>query len=162
MFLVILLLFVVIPMVEIGVYIEMGSLLGLWPTLGLTILTAVVGASLVRVQGMQTMLRVQQQMQRGQMPAQEIVAGTLLAVAGVLLFLPGFVTDTLGALLLIPALRMWVAKWLMTRVQMRQVNGFYQRQQSQDDHTFEGEFSHRDEQQESRSSRYLDHRDDDK
>ena len=105
MFAILMLLFIAVPMIEIGLFIQVGGFLGFWPTMMLVFITAVVGASLVRSQGLATLMSVQTKMQQGEMPAQEIVEGVLLAVAGVLLLTPGFMTDTLGMCILLPQIR---------------------------------------------------------
>jgi UPF0716 protein FxsA len=115
---VLLLLFICVPVIEIGLFIQVGDLLGLWPTIAIVLATAFAGAALVRSQGMQTLMSVQSRLQQGEMPAQQILEGVMLAVAGVLLLTPGFMTDAFGMLVLLPAPRAILAKWLMTRVKM--------------------------------------------
>ncbi|HBN48631.1 MULTISPECIES: FxsA family protein [Thalassospira] len=97
--------FVAMPIIEIAVFIQAGELIGLWPTIGIVILTAVVGTSLMRAQGLQTLARAQAQIDQGEMPIGELFDGICILVAGVLLLTPGFVTDTMGFLLLVPPLR---------------------------------------------------------
>jgi UPF0716 protein FxsA len=135
---VLLLLFICVPIIEIGLFIQVGGFLGLWPTIGLVLLTAFVGASLVRSQGLQTLLSVQQRLQQGELPAQQIVEGVMLAVAGVLLLTPGFMTDAMGMLVLLPAPRAALARVLMSKVVVKSsAAGFTS-------HSFEQEtFSHR-------------------
>lgn len=105
MFRVLFLLFIIIPIIEIAVLMQVGALLGLWPTIGIVIGSAWLGAKYVRQQGLATMQSVQTKMAQGEMPSSEIVTGMLLLVAGVLLVTPGFVTDIFGLSLLIPAVR---------------------------------------------------------
>ena len=100
-----LLLFVSVPLVELFFLIQVGSEIGALPTIGLTILTAVLGASLVRIQGFGVLLRVREAADRGEVPALELLNGALILLAGLLLLLPGFVTDAVGFLLLVPPLR---------------------------------------------------------
>ncbi|WP_164997612.1 FxsA family protein, partial [Vibrio cholerae] len=116
MFPILLFLFIAVPVIEIALFIQVGGVLGVWPTIALVLLTAIVGASLVRSQGLQTLLTVQQRLAQGQLPAQQILEGVMLAVAGVLLLTPGFFTDILGMLVLLPAPRAYFAKQLMSRV----------------------------------------------
>lgn len=120
MFPILLLMFIFVPIIEIALFVQVGGMLGMWPTLGLVIITAFVGASLVRSQGIQTLMSVQSKLQQGELPAQQIVEGVMLAIAGVLLLVPGFMTDALGMLVLLPAPRAYLAKQLMSRVK---VNG---------------------------------------
>mgnify|MGYP005991017275 CR=1 FL=1 len=100
-----LIIFIIIPLIELAVILKVNSFIGLGWTLGLIILTAVVGVKLLRQQGISTLLRANQKMQQGQMPAQELAEGFLLALAGALLLTPGFVTDAVGFTLLVPATR---------------------------------------------------------
>lgn len=159
MFPILLVLFIVVPIIEIGLFIQVGGFLGLWPTIALVIVTAFVGASLVRSQGIQTLMSVQSKMQQGELPAQQILEGVMLAVAGVLLLTPGFMTDALGMLVLLPAPRAMIAKQLMSRVKVAnssssfyshsnfQQGGFEQRNPFQDQQqgdTFEGEYEKKD------------------
>lgn len=99
------LLLVGVPLVELYLLIQVGSEIGALPTIGLSILTAVIGTFLVRVQGFSILLRVRETVDRGEVPAIEVLDGALLLIAGVLLLLPGFITDALGFLLLVPPLR---------------------------------------------------------
>jgi UPF0716 protein FxsA len=101
--------FIIIPIIEITVLMQVGALLGVWPTIAIVILTAWVGAKYVRQQGIATLNSVQEKMAQGQMPSDEIVTGLVLLVAGVMLVTPGFVTDFLGLSLLIPAVRQAIA-----------------------------------------------------
>lgn len=105
MLLIFLLLFIGLPLIEIYFLIEVGSQIGAMSTIGLSILTAVIGTWLVRHQGFSVLLRVRDMMDRGEVPAIEMMDGALILVAGLFLLLPGFLTDTLGFVLLIPPLR---------------------------------------------------------
>ncbi|PWE33561.1 exclusion protein FxsA [Maritimibacter sp. 55A14] len=98
-------LFVAVPIVEIALFIQVGGAIGLWPTLGIVVLTAVLGTALMRTQGVQALHRLQRALNEGGDPAVPLVHGALILVAGVLLLTPGFFTDALGIALLIPPLR---------------------------------------------------------
>ncbi len=100
-----LVIFIIIPLIELAVILKVNSFIGIGWTLGLIIITAFVGIRLLRQQGLSTLLRANQKMQQGQMPAQELAEGFLLALAGALLLTPGFVTDAVGFTLLVPATR---------------------------------------------------------
>ena len=102
---ILLILFVVIPILEIAAFIQVGSLIGLLPTLGGILLTAVIGAFLVRQQGLQTLREAQQASAQGDLPVGPLFHGLFILMAGLLLLTPGFVTDTVGFLLLVPPLR---------------------------------------------------------
>ncbi len=97
--------FVVVPIVEIGLFLQVGSYIGVPATLGLIILTAVAGTMLVRSQGIDVIRKVQDSTNRGEMPVSALAQGLFVLIAGVLLLTPGFATDTLGFALLIPPVR---------------------------------------------------------
>jgi len=105
MFRILFILFIVVPIIEIMVLMNVGALLGAWPTIAIVIITAWLGAKNVKQQGVATLQSVQTKMAQGEMPSDEIVAGILLLIAGVLLVTPGFVTDFFGLSLLIPQVR---------------------------------------------------------
>jgi len=96
---------IALPFIEISIFIEAGRAISIPAVLGLTILTAVGGLAIVRVQGLNNFRRMQQAMDQGKPPIAEIVHGGLLLVAGVFLLIPGFLTDAVGALLLLPPVR---------------------------------------------------------
>ncbi|MPS33464.1 MULTISPECIES: FxsA family protein [unclassified Salinivibrio] len=163
MFPILLLLFILVPVIEIGLFIQVGGWLGLWPTLALVLITAFVGASLVRSQGLMTLASVQDRLNRGELPAQQILEGVMLAVAGVLLLTPGFMTDAMGMLVLLPGPRAALAKQVMKRVTVSQASfsqgNFHQGGNAQgpfgedpfrrggrgeDGNTFEGEYERKD------------------
>jgi UPF0716 protein FxsA len=100
-----LLLFVGAPLIELYFLIQVGSKIGALATIGLSIFTALLGGALVRIQGFSVLMRVRDTVGRSQVPALEMLNGALLLIAGLFLLLPGFVTDILGFLLLIPVLR---------------------------------------------------------
>lgn len=101
----ILLAMIAMPIIEIAVFIEAGGVIGLWPTLGVVVLTAFIGTALLRHQGLATLARVRTSMEAGRLPVAELFDGLCLLIAGVLLLTPGFVTDGLGLLLFAPPLR---------------------------------------------------------
>lgn len=109
--LLLILIFVGVPILEIAVFIQAGNLIGLWPTLAAVVLTAVAGAALLRAQGLAALRRARRQLDRGEMPIAEVVTGVCLLIGGALLLTPGFVTDTVGFLLLIPPVRNVVGRW---------------------------------------------------
>jgi UPF0716 protein FxsA len=97
--------FLVVPLLEIYLLLTVGGQIGVLPTVVLVVLTAVVGMALIRIQGVSTLLRLQEKLRRGEPPAEELMTGAALLVAGALLLTPGFFTDTLGFLLLTPSVR---------------------------------------------------------
>lgn len=108
-------LFVLIPIVEMWILIEVGSRIGALPTIALVVLTASIGLSLLKRQGLATIMSARRKMDQGAIPASELVNGVMIAVGGALLLTPGFVTDTFGFLLLIPQTRQWVLFRLIDR-----------------------------------------------
>ena len=118
MALVIFLALIGVPVIEIAVFIEIGGRIGLWSTVGLVVLTAVIGTALLRHQGLSTLARARASLDRGKLPMQELLDGVCLLIAGALLLTPGFVTDAVGTLLLVPPLRwplqVWAVRWMMT------------------------------------------------
>jgi len=136
MFPVLALIFLIVPIVEIYVLIQVGQVIGALWTVLFVVLTAVIGVQLLRMQGIATLARAQQRMQSGQMPAEELLEGIGLVVAGAFLLTPGFVTDGLGFLLLIPAFRRWVIGRLRDRLVASgqfTVQGRYQRETRSED-----------------------------
>lgn len=112
--------FVAVPIAEIAIFIEAGEKLGLWPTLGLVILTAVLGTALLRRQGLQALARVQQGLDRGEMPVGEVFTGLCLLVAGALLLTPGFLTDAVGFALFVPAVRRALSGAILRAISTRE------------------------------------------
>lgn len=108
-------LFLGIPILEIYLLIQVGSSVGVILTMFLVVLTAVLGAFLLRQQGLSTLTRFQQNMGSGKLPAQELLEGVILLVGGALLMTPGFFTDAVGFLCLFPLSRQAIAFWLMRR-----------------------------------------------
>ena len=101
----ILLLFIAVPIAEIVIFIEAGDLIGLWATLLMVVLTAIVGTAILRHQGMSALRRAEAALQRNELPMEEVVTGICLLVAGALLLTPGFLTDSIGFALLAPPFR---------------------------------------------------------
>lgn len=116
---VLLLIFIAVPLIEIGVFIKVGGFLGAWPTIGLVVLTAMIGTWLIRLQGLATLARAQSALERDELPVAEIFDGLCLLLAGALLLTPGFATDTVGFALLLPPVRhaagQWLWRWLKAR-----------------------------------------------
>jgi len=107
--------FLLVPILEIYLLIQVGSLIGAVPTIGLVVLTAVAGVALLRAQGVQTFLRFNQALGEGRLPATEILEGAALLIGGALLLTPGFFTDLIGFICLAPFSRRALIKWLTAR-----------------------------------------------
>ena len=114
-----LLAFVLVPMIEIALFIQVGGAIGLWPTLGLVVLTAIVGTLLVRSQGFMTMRRLQNVMTEGTNPLDPVLHGLMIVVGAVMLLTPGFFTDAVGLSLMIPPVRTWVLRQISKRAEVR-------------------------------------------
>lgn len=111
-----LILFIAIPLVETWLLIKVGGIIGALWTIIAVITTAVIGSQLVQRQGMQTLAEVQASQARGEMPAVPMLEGAALLLAGAFLVTPGFITDALGFLLLVPPLRQLAARRILARV----------------------------------------------
>lgn len=111
-----LLVFIILPIVEMAILIKVGTVIGALSTIGLVLLTAILGAALLRQQGLTTLLRANQRLNSGELPAREVAEGLILAVGGALLLTPGFVTDTIGLLCLLPFTRQWLAGQALKRM----------------------------------------------
>ncbi len=108
-------LFLLLPIAEIYVLIRVGGLIGAIPTIALVVFTAVFGAMLMRSQGFATLRRVQASLTRGEVPTVELLEGLVVLAGGALLLMPGFITDTLGFLALIPPARRVAVRWFLAR-----------------------------------------------
>ena len=104
--------FTLIPVIEIYLFIKIGGSIGAMNTVILVIITAFAGASLARVQGLQTMYRVQTSLQQGIIPGEDLIDALLIFVAGIVLLTPGFLTDAFGLLLLYPTSRYLFKRFL--------------------------------------------------
>ena len=109
------LLLLAVPIGEVFIFLEVGSVIGTWPTIGLIVGTAVIGGMILRWQGLQTLARARQQLAANRLPVAEMAEGATLALAAVLLLTPGFFTDALGTLLLFPPLRRSMLRRLLAR-----------------------------------------------
>ena len=110
--------FTLIPVSEIYILITIGGQIGILPSIVLVILTGIVGASLARSQGVQTLGRIRDSFQQGLVPGEELLNALLIAIAGIVLLTPGFLTDAAGLFLLIPATRTLCREWLKRRIEL--------------------------------------------
>ncbi|MEC7221207.1 MAG: FxsA family protein [SAR324 cluster bacterium] len=110
--------FTIIPVSEIYILIAIGGQIGILPSIGLVILTGIVGASLARSQGLKTLGRIRDSFQQGVVPGEELLNALLIAIAGIVLLTPGFLTDAAGLFLLIPATRTLCREWLKRRIEL--------------------------------------------
>ena len=116
MFPVFALIFLIVPLVEIYILIQVGQVIGALWTVFFVVLTAVIGVQLLKSQGLSTLSRAQQKMHQGELPAEELLEGMALLLAGAFLLTPGFVTDTFGFVLLFPPGRAMIIASLAKRM----------------------------------------------
>ena len=114
-----LLAFTIIPIIEIYLLIEIGSIFGVLTAIVLVILTGFLGAFMARMQGLQTLFRIQESLREGRMPSGELLDALVIVIAGVVLLTPGFLTDSAGFLLLIPTTRNSIISWLQRQIELR-------------------------------------------
>ena len=112
-------LFLIVPLIEISLFITVGGWLTLWPTLGLVLLTGIVGTALMRWQGLKVLAELRGDMGQLKNPLSPLAHGALIVLAGLLLLTPGFFTDTIGFLLMVPKLREAVIGFVGARVQVQ-------------------------------------------
>ncbi len=110
--------FIGVPLIEIGLFIQVGEAIGLWSTIAVVILTAIIGTGLLRHQGFSTLTRLQNAINQGEMPMDAVFDGFCLLAAGLLLLTPGFFTDAIGFLLFTPPLRAILRRAIASRIQV--------------------------------------------
>lgn len=135
-----LLLIFLLAYIEISLFIKVAAMLGVAMTLLLVVFTSCVGVSLVRNQGMKTFVQMQQKLAAGESPAAEMVKSVSLVLAGFLLLLPGFFTDFLGLLLLLPPVQKSLTLKLMPHLNVYRPSGWGQNGGAANGNTFDGEF----------------------
>jgi UPF0716 protein FxsA len=121
-----LILFIGLPIIELVLLIKVDKVIGFGPTVLLVVLTGVIGATMVRRQGIALLFKIRQEMQRGNMPAPQMIDGIMLVVAGAFLITPGLITDTAGFALLIPFVRKALRGWIRKKLEQKVRNGHIQ------------------------------------
>lgn len=110
----------IVPALEIGVFIKVGGMIGPWWIVMLILLSGIVGITLAKREGTGIWMRAQQSMKHGQAPTTEIIDGICILIGAVFLFAPGFITDTIGLFLIIPLTRhpfkLYIKKWIMWKL----------------------------------------------
>ena len=114
------LLFLIVPLIEIALFIQVGGLIGLWPTLAIVILTAIAGTFLIRSQGQAVMMQLRDRMGELQDPTEPLAHGAMVLFAGALLLTPGFFTDALGLSLMVPGVRGKIFNFIRQRVTVQE------------------------------------------
>lgn len=134
--------FVIVPIVEIALFIQVGGWLGLWPTLGIVILTAVLGTILVRAQGLQAMGQIKSNLNELRDPTESLAHGAMILASGLLLLTPGFFTDAVGFALLVPPVRLALFKYLRSKIKVQSFvdTGPDRRAHPPSDDVIDGEF----------------------
>ena len=130
--------FIVLPILEMYILIEVGSFIGALNTIGLVLLTALLGLILLRQQGFRTLLNARNKLMQAELPAEEIVTGIFLAVGGALLLTPGFVTDFIGFMCLLPFTRRLLMSQIATS--FFNVSGFSEHKEQKQGDWIEGEY----------------------
>lgn len=136
------LIFIIIPLTEIAVFIKAGQHIGVLNTLILCFITAILGGAIVRYQGIALFMEAQKALRRGQMPVRELFDGFCIIAAGACLITPGFVTDTIGFLLLVPPVRALLRRFLAGRMDVRAETEIFRAtpDPTYDPDTIEGDF----------------------
>ncbi len=129
-----------VPLTEVALFIVVGGIVGLWPTLALAVATAFLGTFLIRQQGLSIIARAQTALAQGRPPVAELFDGLCLFIAGALLLTPGFATDAVGGLLLIPALRSWLRRLLAQRIGASSAGAAKRAHKPADDQVIDGDF----------------------
>jgi UPF0716 protein FxsA len=119
-------LFIGLPIIELALLFELHGLVGFLPTVALVLGTGVAGAALVRRQGLATLLKIQQEMAVGKVPAPQMMDGVMILVAGALLVTPGIITDAVGFLLLVPFVREKIRFWIRKKLEEKVRSGYVQ------------------------------------
>jgi len=130
--------FIVLPILEMYILIEVGGFIGALNTIGLVLLTALLGLILIRQQGFRTLLNARNKLMQAELPTEELVTGIFLAVGGALLLTPGFVTDFIGFMCLLPFTRSFLMSLIATS--FFDVSGFSQKKEEKQSNWIEGEY----------------------
>jgi UPF0716 protein FxsA len=113
------LIFVLVPVIELTLLIKVGSIIGILNTITIILLTAMIGAYMVKLEGLGVLSRIQQNMQEGVFPAEELIDGAMILVAGALLLTPGFFTDVIGFLMVFPVSRNFIKRLARRYIEKR-------------------------------------------
>lgn len=139
-----LLAFIAVPLIEIGLFIKVGGWLTLWPTLAIVLATGIIGTFLVRQQGLKVLAELRTSMSQMRDPLSPLAHGAMILFAGALLLTPGFFTDAVGFLLLVPPVRKAIIAFMASRVQVASFGAGFEagpRQRYPDDDIIDGEYS---------------------
>jgi len=136
------LLFIAVPIIEIALFLKVGGLIHFWPTIGIVIITAILGTWLVRAQSAMALRNVQTSFSELQDPTEPLAHGAMILVSGVLLLTPGFLTDAVGFALLVAPIRRAAYRWLRSKIKVQSFSMGEPPRQSQqpNDQVIDGEF----------------------
>ena len=137
-----LLAFLAVPLIEIALFIQVGGLIGLWPTLLIVVVTAILGASMVRNQGAGALADLRRSLNELTDPTEPLAHGAMILFSGALLLTPGFFTDAVGFALLVPGVRRWVSRQVRARIKVQrfEMGGAPPRPRGPADRVIDGEF----------------------
>ena len=130
----------IVPFAEIYLLLQVGGLIGALPTIFLVVFTAMLGAWLLKQQGLATFQRFQASLAQGEIPAYEMIEGPIILMGGALLLTPGFITDVLGLACLIPQLRRRIAQYIIENHLIQAVSSNFQQTKNAEKNVLEGEF----------------------
>lgn len=122
MFLKLLLLFIITPILEMAVLIELGKLIGTWQTIGIVVITGIIGASLAKSQGFLVYINIRNSLYRGELPHNHLIEGLLILIGGALLITPGILTDFAGFMFVVPWTRKLIREWVKRYFRKKFVN----------------------------------------
>ena len=117
------LVFLIVPIIEIALFILIGQAIGLWPTILGILVIALIGSAIIRRQGVALLAEIRTTMGQGQMPARALADAMLVGIAGVLMVVPGYFTDAVGLVLLVPPVRRGLYWFLKTRLGFADLSG---------------------------------------
>ena len=112
-------LFIIVPLVELAILIQIGKWLGVWETIGLCIITGVLGAILVQIEGFKICAKLQAELVQLRMPTNQLIDGVLILIGGIMLLTPGILTDLIGLTLLLPFSRPLYRAWLKKKFEKK-------------------------------------------
>lgn len=133
--------FLTVPLIEIALFIQVGGWIGLGPTLGIVILTAILGTYLVRTQGLSELNRLRRSFNDLQDPTEPLAHGAMILISGALLLTPGFFTDAVGFALLTPPVRVALLRYIRARIKVARFEYGEQTSVRPDDSVIDGEFT---------------------
>lgn len=127
--------FLIVPLIEIALFVSLGQLIGLWPTLAGVVITALIGSAIIRAQGLSLFKEIQRLSAAGELPAKQLAEAMMLGISGALLLTPGYFTDLVGFILLVPGIRVAIYTYLKSRIQVVSTASFSARRPPKPDNS---------------------------